>query len=393
MLVAVTGSDEVNMLACQISYSLFKTPTKIARIRATNYVQRNYKDKLFTQEHIPVNVVITPEQVVTDYIRLLIEHPGALQVLDFAEGKLQLVAVRAYEGSPLVGHQLRALREHMPNIDCRVAAIYRHDRAIVPEGDTVIEPGDEVFFIAAKEHIRQVMGELHLLENTYQRLIIAGGGNIGSRLANALEKHFNLKIIEISLERCNFLAESLSSTIVLCGSGTDQELLLEESIDNTDVFLALSNDDERNIMASLLAKRLGARKVMTLIQNPVYANLVQGGEIDVAISPQQATTGLLLTHVRKSGAVKVHSLRRGAAEAMEIIVHGDAKSSKVVGRRIEDIKAPPGSTLAALSRDGKVLIAHRDTVIESGDHVIVFVVDKKHVRDIERLFQVGFTFF
>ncbi len=292
-----------------------------------------------------------------------------------------------------MGHELRSLREHMPNVEARVAAIYRQDRSIVPEGETVIEGGDEVFFIAARHNIRKVMGELRHLENSYHRIIIAGGGNIGLRLAMALENRYNVKVIEFSRQRCDFLADNLKRTVVLNGSATDQELLLEENIDRTDVFLAVTNDDEVNIMASMLAKRLGSRKVMTLIQNQVYADLVQGGEIDIAISPQQATTSLLLTHVRKSGAVKVHSLRRGAAEAMEIIVHGDPKSSKVVGRMIEEIKSPPGATLAALERNGEVIIAHHDTVIESGDHVIVFVVDKSKVRDIEQLFQVGFTFF
>lgn len=393
MLVAVTNSDEINMLACQVAYSLFKTPTKIARIRASNYVIPRYRDKLFSPEQLPVDVVITPEQVVTEYIQRLVEQPGSLQVLDFANGILQLVAVCAFEGGPLVGQQLRSLREHIPNVDCRVAAIFRKDRPLVPEGDTVIEEGDEVFFIAAKKHIRKVMAELGQLETPYHRLIIAGGGNIGFRLAHALEKNYNVKIVEFSRQRCEYLAEHLDHTTVLLGSATDHELLLEENIDRSELFLAVTNDDEINIMASLLAKRLGAHKVMTLIQNQVYANLVQGGEIDIAISPQQATTSLLLTHVRKSGAVNVHALRRGAAEAMEIIVHGDRKSSKVVGRSIAEIKSPPGATLAALVRDGEVIIAHHDTVIESGDHVIVFVVDKRHVKDVERLFQVGLTFF
>jgi len=393
MLVAVTSSDEINMLTCQIAYSLYRTPTKIARIRAASYANARWRDKLFAPEDIPVDVVITPENVVTEYIRRLVEQPGSLQVLDFANGKMQLVAVSAIEGSPLVNHELRSLKDHIPNVDCRVAAIYRRDKSIFPVGDTVIEPGDEVFFIAAKKNIRHVMGELRHLEPPYQRLVIAGGGNIGYRLAAAMEKNYNVKIIEASRPRCDFLAENLSRTVVLNGLATDQELLLEENIDRTDLFLAVTNDDEVNIMASLLAKRLGCRRVMTLIQNPVYANLMQGGQIDIAISPQQATTSLLLTHVRKSGAINVHSLRRGAAEALEIIVHGDEKSSKVVGRAIRDIKSPPGATLAALERDGEVIVAHGDTVIRSGDHVIVFVVDKRRIKDIERLFQVGFTFF
>ena len=393
MLVAVTNSDEINMMACQVAYSLFRTPTKIARIRAGSYTSKAYKDKLFNDKSVPVDVLITPEQVVTEYIYRLIKVPGALQVMDFANGAAQLVAVRAVKSGPLIGQELRHIREHLPKADARVAAIFRQDRPIFPEGNTIIEEGDEVFFIAARENIRTVMGELRRLENPYRRIMIAGGGNIGLRLATALEKNYNLKIIEFSQERCDVLSEQLNHTVVLNGSATDRELLLDENIEDTDVFLALTNDDEVNIMASFLAKRLGVKKVMTLIANPVYANLVQGGEIDIAISPQQATTGLLLAHVRRGDTVNVHSLRRGAAEAMEIVVHGDQKSSKVVGRAIEDIKSPSGVTLAAIVRDEKVIICHHDTVVQSGDHAIVFVVDKKKVRDVERLFQVGFTFF
>lgn len=393
MLVAVTRSDEVNMVACQVAHSLFRTPTKIARVRANDYVHHGMREKLFGDNNMPVDVLITPEQVVTDYIYKLIEQPGALQVLDFADGVVQLVAVRAYHGGPLVGNHLSSLREHMPNTDARVAAIFRRDRPIVPEGDTVIEAGDEVFFIAARENIRKVMGELRRLEKPYRRLIIAGGGNIGFRLAKALENDYNVKIIEFSAERSNFLSERLHKAIVLTGMAGDRDLLVEENIEDTDVFLAVTNDDRVNIMSSMLAKRLGARKVMTLISNPVYADLMQGGEIDIAISPQQATTSSLLTHVRRGDTANVHSLRRGAAEALEIIAHGDRKSSRVVGRSIEDVKVPPGTTIGAVVRNGEVIMAHHDVVIQNNDHVIVFVVDKRHTRDIEKLFQVGFTFF
>ena len=393
MLVAVTNSDEVNIIAFQVAYSLFHTPTKIARIRAYNYTNPKYYDKLFNDKHMPVDVMITPEQVVTDYISKLVAQPGALQVLDFAGGIIQLVGLRAVKNSPLVGQELRTLKEHIPHADARVAAIYRRDRALFPTGKTVIEDGDEVFFIAAKNNIRKVMSELRKLEKPYQRLIIAGGGNIGYRLTKALENDYNIKIIEYSKERAEFLSEKLNRAVVLNGSATDQELLLDENIDRADVFLALTNDDEVNIMASLLAKRLGTKKVMTLISNPVYADLMQGGDIDVAISPQQATTSSLLAHVRRADTGSVHSLRRGAAEALEIIVHGDEKSSKVVGRKIEDIQSPPGATLAALVRDGEVHIAHGNTVINSGDHVIVFVVDKANTRAVEKLFTVGFSFF
>ena len=390
MLVAVTNSDETNMVACQVAYTLFHTPTKIARVREPAYLTRA---GLFDNEAIPVDVLISPEQVVTNYIKRLVEYPGALQVIDFADGKAQLVASKAYYGGPLVGQQLKELRAHMPGVDTRVAAIYRRNRAIVPRGDTVIEADDEVFFIAARGNIRAVMSELRRLEDSYRRVVIAGGGNIGERLAEAIESRYQVKIIEKSPARCRHLSEVLDSTIVLQGSASDRDLLLEENINETDMFLALTNDDEANIMSSLLAKRLGARKVITLINNTAYVDLVQGGEIDIAISPQLATIGTLLTHVRRGDVVSVHSLRRGAAEAIEAIAHGDAKSSKVVGRRIRDIALPPDTTIGAVIRDEEVLIAHDDTLIESGDHVILFLMDKRHIRDVERLFQVGLAFF
>jgi trk system potassium uptake protein TrkA len=400
MLIAVTSDDEINMVACQIAHSLFNTPTKIARIRSQEYVAY---PGMFRKDALPVDVIISPEQIVSNYIYRLVEHPGALQVVDFAGGRVQLVAVRAYYGGPLVGQELRFIRKHMPNVDTRVAAIYRRNRAITPRGTTVIEADDEVFFIAAREDIRAVMSELRRLDRPYKRIVIAGGGNIGLSLATQLESRYAVKVIEYNEKRAAVLAEKLRHAIVLHGSASDRDLLLEENVEDTDVFLAVTNSDEANIMSSMLAKRLGARKVLTLIGNPAYVDLVQGGEIDIAISPQQATIGSLLTHVRRGDIVNVHSLRRGAAEAIEVIAHGDEKSSKVVGRTVEDIDLPDGATIGAIVRAKKteqgasngyeVLIAHDDTRIESGDHVILFLVDRRYTRDIERLFQVGFTFF
>ena len=390
MLIAVTENDEVNLVACQIAHALFKTPKKICRLRSASYIAN---ESLFSPGGIAVDVVISPEQLVSHYIERLIDLPGSLQVLDFAEGKAQLVAVRAYYGGPLVGQEIRFLRSHMPSVDTRVAAIFRRDRAIMPEGSTVIEADDEVFFIAAQGNIRAVMGELRRLDKPYKRLIIAGGGNIGSRLAEAVEHRYQVKIIESSAERCAHLSERLSKAIVLNGVASDKKLLLAESIEDTDVFLALTNDDEANVMSSMLAKRLGARKVMTLINNPAYVDLVQGGEIDIAISPQLASIGSLLTHVRRGDIVNVHSLRRGAAEALEAIAHGDMQSSKVVGKAIEDIELPHGTTIGAIVRNDEVLIAHDNVVVQSGDHVILFLVDKKRIPEVERLFQVGLTFF
>lgn len=389
MILAVTNSDEINMIACQVAYTLFHTPTKIARVRSVGYLSH---PQLFTQESLPVDVLISPEQLVTDYVQRLIEHPGALQVLDFAGGKVQLVAVRAYYGGPLVGHELQTLREHMPGIDTRVAAIYRRGHAIAPEGTTVIEADDEVFFIAAKRHIRVVMKELRRLDRPVKRIILAGGGNIGMRLAKVLENKYQVKLIDHNPSRSQKIAAALDKTIVLFGDAADEELLLDENIENTDVFCAVTNDDEANILSAMLAKRLGAQKVMALINRSAYVDLVQSGIIDIAISPQQATIGSLLAHVRRGDVSVVHSLRRGAAEAIEAVAHGDANSSKVVGRAIEQIKLPHGTNIGAIVRDGEVIIAHHDTVIEAEDHVILFVVDKAQIPEVERLFQVGVTF-
>jgi trk system potassium uptake protein TrkA len=390
MIIAVTSSDETNMIACQVAYTLFHTPTKIARVRSIEYLKHA---RLFAQEALPVDVLISPEQLVTDYIEHLIEYPGALQVLDFANGSVQLVAVHAYYGGPLVGHELRELREHMPGIDARVAAIFRQGKPIVPEGDTIIEADDEVFFLAARKHIRAVMGELRKMDKPVKRILLAGGGNIGMRLAAAIEHKYQVKIVEHNVERAKLLSETLDKSIVLFGDAADEELLLDENIENTDVFCALTNDEEANILSAMLAKRLGARKVMSLINRAAYVDLVQSGTIDVAISPQQATIGSLLTHVRRGDVVVVHSLRRGAAEAIEAVAHGDPGNSSVVGRTFEEIKLPKGTAIGAIVRGEEVLIAHHDIVIETDDHVILFLSDKSCIQEVERLFQVGVTFF
>jgi trk system potassium uptake protein TrkA len=281
----------------------------------------------------------------------------------------------------------------MPGIDARVASIFRGGKPIVPRGDTIIELDDEVFFVAARKHIRAVMGELRKKDKPVKRVIIAGGGNIGMRLATAIEGQYQVKIVERNEKRAKLLSESLDRAIVLLGDAADEELLLEESIDSTDVFCALTNDEEANILSAMLAKRLGARKVMSLINRASYVNLVQSDVIDVAISPQQATIGSLLTHIRRGDVVMVHSLRRGAAEAIEAVAHGDRNSSNVVGRAIEDIKLPRGTAIGAIVRNEEVIIAHHDSVIESDDHVILFLSDKSCIQEVERLFQVGVTFF
>jgi len=387
MLIAVTDSDEVNMLACTIAYTLYRTPTKICRIREVDYL--NEDKKLFQSGAIPVDVSISPEHLVTDAIHQLILNPGSLQVLDFAGGKIRLVAVRAVDGGPIVGRELQEIREHMPSVDTRVAAIFRKSQsAIIPEGSTVVEPDDEAFFIAASENIRAVTSELRKLDAPYKRVMIAGGGKIGASLAKRLEQDYQVKVLELNYDRCRQLSEELEESIVLNGSANDSKLLQQENIANTDVFCALTNNGESNIMMSMLAKRLGAKKVITLITNSAYAELV-GQEIDIAISPQQITISSLLTHVRKGDISAVHSLRRGAAEALEMTAHGDPKTSKVVGRRLDELDLPSGATVGAILRGDEVIIAHRHVVVEEDDHVILFLTDPSKISLVEKLFVVG----
>ena len=390
LILAVTNQDEVNMAACQIAYSLFNTPKKIARIRSAEYLSH---PKIFSNSSIPIDIIISPELIVTEHIQHLMEYPGASQVVNFAGDRIQLVGVRAHRASPLIGRELKALREDLPNIDSRVAAIYRQDRAIMPKGDTVIEPNDEVFFLAARENIQSVMSELCAVEKPGKRVILAGAGNIGLRLAQKLEElHYHVKLIEHNTSRAKQVSGQLEHTVVLHGDAADEELLHQESIDNTDVFCSLTNDDEANILSAMLAKRLGARRTMAIVNRFAYVDLMEDTLLDIAISPQVATVGTLLTQVRRGDMVAVHSLRRGAAEAIETIAHGDKTSSQVVGRSVQDINLPQGTTLAAILRGDKVLIAHHDTVIKSEDHVILFVINKQHIREVEQLFQVSVTF-
>jgi trk system potassium uptake protein TrkA len=389
MILAVTNSDEINMIACQVAHSLFHTPLRLARVRSRDYLSH---PRLFTVDAIPINYIISPEQLVTTFIEHLIESPGVLQILDFADGRLQLVAVEAHHGGALIGKELRALAEHMPGLQSRVVAIFRHDRAIPPEGDTMIEAGDEVFFLAAQRDIPSVVAAFRRSDKPNRRIVIAGGGNIGQRLAQAIERNYRVKVIERDAARCRALAESLHRSVVLHGDAADQDLLRQEDIEHTDLYCALTNDDEANILSAMLARRLGARKVVSIINRPGYVELAQGTAVDIALSPAQVTIGALLAHIRRGDVVAVHSLRRGAAEAIEVIAHGDHDTSRVVGRRIDTLPLPEGATVGALVRGEQLIFPHRDTVIESRDHVILFLADKRRIGDVERLFQVSITF-
>ena len=384
MLIALMDSDETNMIACQIAHTLFDVKTKIARVRAREFANHA---KLFADDMIPVDVIINPEQLVTEHMTQLIEFPGALQVLEFADGRVWLVASVAEDDGALIGHPLSELSHHIPNVECRVVAIFREGRGIIPDGSTVVREGDEVFFVAARKDVRAVLSEMRKLDDPVRYVVIGGGGNIGLRLAGAIENSTHVKVIERDRARAEDISKRLNSALVLLGDAADEELLLEENIDSADIFAAVTDAEEANILSGMLAKRLGAHRVMALINKPAYAEFVEAGMIDITISPQEITIGTLLAHVRRGDVVKVHSLRRGAAEAIEAVAHGDARESRVVGRAVEEIRLPRGAAINAIVRGDEVLMAHHDTVIKEDDHVILFVADRRQIDEVERLFE------
>jgi trk system potassium uptake protein TrkA len=405
MLISCTPMDETNLVACKVAHDLFNVPTTIARIRSPEFQNGS---PMLGKEGFAVDQVLCPEESVTTYIRKLIEHPEALQVLQFAHGLVSLIAVRALAGGPLVQHSLAEIPSLVPGTDMRIVAIYRQDKVLsLLEGSTRIEPGDEVFVLAATADIGTVLGAVRHRDRPVKRVMLAGGGKVGLRLARQIHQDCQVKIIESNRARCEYLATQLPpGVLVLNGDSTDEELMADENIEDMDLFLALTSDDEDNIMSCLLAKRLGVRRVLALINRRAYADLVQGTQIDIAISPAHAVIGELLAYVRRGDVEAVHSLRRGAAEALEAIVRGDRKTCRMAGRRIDEIGLPPGAQVGAIVRglhrpDGseasddtqaRVIMAHHDTVIEPNDHVIVFVPRKRMVREVEKLFQVSATF-
>ncbi|CAN7741262.1 Trk system potassium transporter TrkA [Acidovorax sp. LjRoot66] len=417
LLIACAAQDETNLVCCKIAQIVFNIPTRIARVRSSGF---DNDERLVGPEGFAVDRIICPEESLTRYIGKLIEYPEAMQVREFAGGRACLASVRARTGAPMVGHTIAELRAGAPDVAVRIVAIYRRfpdepDRFVACDGNTRIEPGDEVFVLAASEHIAHVLAALHRRGATavqpVRRIMIAGGGRVGLRLARQLAKQagrFRVKIVEGDMHRCTELASLLpSDTLVLQGDATDEDLLGDENIEEIDLFLALTDDDENNIMSCLLAKRMGARRVLALINRRSYADLMHGTQIDIALSPAQAMLGELLAYVRQGDVQAVHSLRRGVAEALEIVARGDRKSSRVVGRKVSELQLPGEVHMGLIVRglpdspdvspedlrEPQVIIPRSSTVIESNDHVVFFLPHKRLVRDVEKLFRVSATFF
>lgn len=384
MVIAVTDSDETNMLACMIINALYNRPKTIARVRAIDYLKN---PKLFGVNGIPVDIVISPEQIVMESIRNIIEFPGVLHISDFAGGLVRLFSVKVVADGALTGKKIKTLKERLSDGKTRVVAIFRQGKPLCVTGEASIETGDEVFLVAPRKEVRRVLTELNKLEAPLKRIIIAGGGHVGKRLALALENDHQVKIIEKDPKRAKKIANDLSNTVVLLGDCADEALLLDESIDSADLFCAITDNDGVNIISASLAKSLGARKTICLLNNNSYTKLLPGTGIDVTVLPNQETLGSILKHVRRGDVAQVSSLCGGTAEAIEAIAHDSNGDESVVGRSVDTINFPAGIVMGALIRNQEVISIHHDTVFKEGDHVVMFAMDKKLVANIEQTFQ------
>ena len=395
MLLALTKQDETNLVACKIAADLFNIPHRIARVRQMDYLEFKHDGEEGVLDALGITDSISPEQLVTERLAGLLSYTSALQVLRFANDRARMVVLQAHKWGLLVNREIAEINQHLPDgVDCQICAIYRNNRLIVPSAKTVIIDGDEVCFLADSRYVKTIMRELRPFEQPTRRVMIAGGGNIGYRLAKQVENQYDIKIVEMNEKRAEWLAENLDSTLVLLGSASDENLLSHEYIDEIDVFLALTNDDENNIMASLLAKDLGAKRVITIINRSRYVDLLEGNQIDIVVSPHLITIGSILAHIRLGDVVAVHPLRRGNAEAIEVVVHGTPETSAWVGRRVSEVKWPHGCHFAALVRGEEVIMGHKeDAVMQDGDHIIFFVSRRRVTRELEKLIQVKVGFF
>ena len=388
ILIATTASDEVNLVSCHLAKKMFNVPNVIARLRNAEYREETSD---FNLDLFSIDSIISPSLLVTDFIKNIIEHPGAFQAFDFADGKLQVIGVTVLKDGPLAGKKLSEFKKHMPNVNVNVIAIYRDRKSLPVNGSSIIETGDDVFFLATEENMR-FMSELRKNQSRVENIMIAGGGNVGTILAAKLSEKFSTKIIEKDQSRSKYLSETLEGVVVLNDDISDESLLENEGIKDVDFFCSVTNDDQMNILSSKLAKDLGAKKSIAIINKPSYRKLVSK-EIDVVVSPEDVTIGSLLASVRASDVVKVHSLGFGEAELFEVIIHGDKNTSKVVSKKISDLELPQGCRIGAIYRNESVILAQDDIEICSEDRLIIFLLNKRDFPKLAKLFQVGIGFF
>lgn len=391
MIIAVTYSDEVNMIACQVAHTLFDVPKKVARIRSQEYLLPMWSD-LYSRDHLPIDVIISPEVEVAHAISRRLKVPGAIDMVSFADGKVQVIGVRLDESCPIVNTPLRQLTELFPDLNIVVVGIYRDGKMIVPTSDDQMFPGDEVYFCADVGHVSRAMPLFGHEEQEARSIVIVGGGNIGLHLAQLIEQEMgnvSLKIIEHNHARAEYIQEQLENTIVLSGNALDPEILTEAKVNRAETLVALTNDDEVNILSSLLAKGQGCESAITLINNPVFSGLVTNHGIDVVVDPRATTVSEILRHIRRGRIRGLHSFQDGAAE----VVEGEAlETSKLVGKELRDVKLPRGTIIGAILRDDVVVIPRGNTVVKPNDRVVIFALQNA-VRKVEEMFSVSLEFF
>ncbi|MCW5751411.1 MAG: Trk system potassium transporter TrkA [Alphaproteobacteria bacterium] len=391
MIIAVTYSDEVNMIACQVAHSLFNVPTKVARVRAQSYLDPVWSE-LFQRNALPIDVVISPEVEVARAIMRRLQVPGAFDMIPFADDRVRVIGVRLGEDCPILNTPLRQLTELFPDLTVVVTGVIRNDRLFVPGGDDQLLQGDEIYFTADTNQVPRAMPLFGHEETEARRIVLIGAGNIGSFLARQIEAeqpNVNLKVIEASRARAEEVRGQLKRAIVLHGDALNQEVLDEANVPSAEAIVVLTNDDEVNILASLLAKREGCKKAITLVNNNTYRPLMTSLGIDVVVSPRATTVSTILQHVRRGRIRSLHSLRDGAAEVVEAEA---METSSLVGTPLRDIKLPKGMMVGAIVRGAKIVIPRGDTVVEPHDRVIMFAL-KEHVKKLEKMFSVRLEFF
>lgn len=391
MIIAVTLHDEVNMVACQVAHSLFNVPTKIARIRSQSYLQPHYMD-LFSRDHMPIDVIISPELEVAEMVLKRIAMPGATDVVVFGEGKIAMVAIECMEECPIVDTPLSQLTELFPDLNATVVGVSRGGRLFVPRSVDQLLAGDLAYVVAAREHVRRTLGLFGHDEQEATRIVIAGGGNIGLYVARTIEGRkgrTRVKIIEAGRERASAIADELNRTVVLQGSALDQKLLMEAGIDEADLMIALTNDDQVNILSGVMAKRLGCKANMALLNNPAYHEFTGMLGIDAFVNPRTVTISRILQHVRRGRIRAVHSVQQGAAEVIEAEA---LETSPLVGQPLRELDLPEGMRFGAILRGGVALKPDGSLAIKPKDRVVIFA-KAGTVRQVEQMFRVSLEFF
>ena len=391
MIIAVTQADEVNMVACQVAHSLFDIPTKIARVRAQSYLAPTWAD-LFNRDHMPIDVIISPEIEVARAISRRLFVPGAFDSIPLADGKVRAIGVRLDGDCPIINTPLRQLTGIFPELNIVVVGIIRGDETIVPTADDQMVPGDEVYFVADNDHVARAMTVFGHEEPEVRRVVIAGGGHVGQFLARLIhDEHpgVGAKIIEANKAQAERAALGVNGVTVLNGDALDPELLKEANVAAAETIVTVTNDDEVNVLAALLAKRHGAGRAVALINNINYAPLVGTLGVDVTVSPHAITASTILQHVRRGRIRAVHSLPRDFGEIMEVEL---LETSSLAGRSIRECGFPAGVLIGAIVREGAVHIPRAGTSLRAGDRIVMFVAAKA-IKHVERLFSVRLEYF